>query len=490
MSKNAASDKTYNLSEASEILGISKATVKNWVKLGKLPSISRNPYVFSKEEILAIHKKLDDSVYLKSRRNKTRSSDNYLPKSYIDSSSPNFHIIKSLIRDLESSRIPIWEIISTYARSFCVAKDIPAGVVDSLLGKEPSTLPISLPDKYPLIFVEGEDTLGMLYISLRRLGEKKSTGSYYTPFYVVDRIVNEALSDNVPVGAKIIDPSCGTGNFLLRLPDDLPPENVYGSDIDQTAIAIARINLVLKYNIRTASTLDTIKQNIMLQDFLKNSDKNSFDYIIGNPPWGYVYSKEEQNAIRECFTTYNRTGNPESFSLFIEKSLESVSDKGVVSFLLPESILDVRLHTEIRSLILDKARIRSINYLGEVFDKVQCPCIILTLEKKSSINQPDTVNVSFSKARRSELITEKKFKADSKRLTSGSFHILCDDEDYSVIRKIESVPHFTLKENAEFALGIVTGSNKTLLADSALPGYEPVLTGKDIEKYRIAPAKH
>ena len=95
MSKNAASDKNYNLSEASEILGISKATVKNWVKLGKLPSISRNPYVFSKEELLAIHKKLDDSVYLKSRRNKTRSSDNYLPKSYIDSSSPNFHIIKS-----------------------------------------------------------------------------------------------------------------------------------------------------------------------------------------------------------------------------------------------------------------------------------------------------------------------------------------------------------------------------------------------------------
>jgi type I restriction-modification system DNA methylase subunit len=268
-----------------------------------------------------------------------------------------------------------------------MAKDIPAGVINSLLGKDEGTLPVNLLKEYPLTFVEGEDTLGMLYISLRRLQEKKSTGSYYTPFYVVDRIVNEALPDNVPVGAKIIDPSCGTGNFLLRLPDDLPPENVYGSDIDPMAVAIARINLVLKYSIRTSSTLDTIKQNIMLQDSLKFFSKESFDYIIGNPPWGYVYPKDEQKALKEHFVSYNGTGNPESFSLFIEKSLQMLSDNGVMSFLLPESILDVRMHAAIRSLMLDKAQICSISYLGEVFDKVQCPCIILTLKKKCSKNQ-------------------------------------------------------------------------------------------------------
>ncbi|WP_022765580.1 TaqI-like C-terminal specificity domain-containing protein [Butyrivibrio sp. XPD2006] len=489
MNKNAALNENFNLSEVSEILGISKATVKNWVKLGKLPCISKSPYIFSKEKIMEVHKKLDDSVYLKSRRNKTRINSNYLPGSYIDSSSPNYPIIKSLIRNLESTQIPVWDIISTYARSFCKAKDIPAGVACSLLGKEPSPLPISLLDEYPLMFVEGEDTLGMLYISLRRLGEKKSTGSYYTPFFVVDRIVHEALPETMPFGVKIIDPSCGTGNFLLRLPDEFPPENVYGSDIDPMAVAIARINLVLKYSIRTSSTLDTIKQNIMLQDSLKFFSKESFDYIIGNPPWGYVYPKDEQKVLKEHFVSYNGTGTPESFSLFIEKSLQMLSDNGVMSFLLPESILDVRMHAAIRSLMLDKAQICSISYLGEVFDKVQCPCIILTLKKKCSKNQEDTTKVSFSKTVKSELIIKKSFEAASERLRPSSFHILCDDKDYSLIRKIESVPHFTLKGNAEFALGIVTGSNKTLISDMPLPGYEPIVTGKDIEKYSISAAR-
>ena len=489
MSKKAASNENYNLSEVSEILGISKATVKNWVKLGKLPCISKTPYIFSKDEIQDFYSKLNDSVYLKSRRNKTRINSNYLPGSYIDSSSPNYSIIKALIRDLENTQVPVRDIISTYARSFCKARDIPAGVATSLLGKEPSPLPISLLDEYPLVFVEGEDTLGMLYISLRRLGEKKSTGSYYTPFFVVDRIVHEALPETVPFGAKIIDPSCGTGNFLLRLPDELPPKNIYGSDIDPMAVAIARINLVLKYSVRTSSTLDTIKQNIMLQDSLKFFSEGSFDYIIGNPPWGYVYSKDEQKSLREQFVSYNGTGTPESFSLFIEKSLENLSDNGVMSFLLPESILDVRLHTAIRSLMLDKAHICSINYLGEVFDKVQCPCIILTLKKKSSKDQVNTTKVSFSKSRKSELIIEKSFEAGSDRLSCDSFHILCDDKDFSLIKKIESVPHFTLKGNAEFALGIVTGSNRTLLSNTPLDGYEPVITGKDIEKYSIAPVK-
>ena len=488
MGQNAADNQFYSISEASEILGISKATVKNWVKLGKLSCISRNPYVFSKEEIHSMHKKLDNSEYLKSRRNKTRLSSNYMPKSYINSSSPNYPIIKSLIRDLEVSQVPIWDIISCYARSFFKAKDIPAGVADSLLGDEASDLPFNILNQYPLDYVEGEDTLGMLYISLRRLQEKKSTGSYYTPFYVVDRIVNEGLAKNMQSSAKIIDPSCGTGNFLLRLPGHLPPKNIYGSDIDATAVAIARINLVLKYDVRTSSTLDTIKQNIMLQDFLKNEKNNSYDIVIGNPPWGYVFPKGEYPYIKKNFQSYTGTKMPESFSLFIEKSLRNLSDNGTLSFLLPESVLDVRTHEAIRSLILDESYVVSIDYLGEVFDKVQCPCIILTLRKSGKDDHPGNTEVSFSKIKKSAIVTERAFSADSGRLGRDSFHLLCSDDENKLLEKIESVPHFTLKDNATFALGIVTGSNKTSLSDRPEPGYEVVIKGKDIEKFRINPS--
>ena len=489
MGKKATDNQNLSISEASEILGISKATVKNWVKLGKLPCISKSPLVFSRKDILAMHKKLGHLGYLKSRRNKTRLTANYIPKSYIDSSSPNYPVIKSLLNDPDNAQMKIRDIIGAYARSFCMAKDIPAGVINSLLEKDKGSLPVDLLDEYPLTFVEGEDTLGMLYISLRRLQEKKSTGSYYTPFYVVDRMISEMELTNTPSKAKLIDPSCGTGNFLLRLPKGLPLENIYGSDIDPMAIAIARINMVLKYNIRTASNLDTIKKNILLQDYLKDFSKNSFDCIIGNPPWGFVYSKEERESLNELFESYSGSRNPESFTLFIEKSLDKLSDNGVMSFLLPESVLDVRIHAAIRSLILEKASILSIHYLGEVFDKVQCPCIILTLKKKSSDKERSCTKVSFSRSRKSALITEKSFNADPARLVRESFHLLCDDTDHALLKKIDETPHFTLKGNAMFALGIVTGANRSLLSDTPLPGYEPVITGKEIEKFELLPAR-
>ena len=489
MGKKDLDNETISISKASEILGISEATVKNWVKLGKLSCISRRPYVFLRADIMRLHKTLDTSEYLKSRRNKTRNSENYIPKSYIDSNSPNYPIIKALIGELTGKHINVRDIIHAYARSFCMSKDIPAGVIDSLLGKAQKALPVTFLDEYPLNYIEGEDTLGMLYISLRRLQEKKSTGSYYTPFYVVDKIVVEAFPKDLPSDMKLMDPACGTGNFLLRLPKGLLPKNVYGSDIDPEAVAIARINLVLKYNIRTASNLDTIKSHILLQDFLKNNSGRHFDLMIGNPPWGFVYSKKEQKVLKELFVSYTGDKNPESFSLFIEKSLESLAENGVMSFLLPESILDVRLHTAIRSLMLGKAQVLSIHYLGEVFDKVQCPCVILTLKKTSGKAKDYKTEVSFSKAKKSKLITKKSFTAGSGRLTSSSFQLICDDAEYALLKKIESVPHFTLEGNADFALGIVTGSNKTLLSDTALVGYEPVITGKELTKYSLLPAR-
>ena len=43
-----------------------------------------------------------------------------------------------------------------------------------------------------------------------------------------------------------------------------------------------------------------------------------------------------------------------------------------------------------------------------------------------------------------------------------------------------------LKDNAEWALGIVTGNNKELIADYEAEGYETVVTGKDIAKFSIS----
>ncbi len=526
---------TLRVSDASAILGISQATVRNWAKLGKLNVFSASPLLFLEKDVYALHKELESSGLLRSRRNKTRLTGNLIPKTYIDSASPNYIPVKELLEALTdtdcSGQSLLPSVIRTVAKELLSLRGTPKEISLKLLDQTPFKAPskekgTELNSRFSPSFIPGEDLLGMLYLSLRSLRAKKNTGAYYTPYFVVDRLVS-GIPD-LPL-QRCCDPACGTGNFLIRLPDNLPLECIYGYDIDETAIAIARINVALKYNIQSQRELDTIFTNIRCSDFLgisaalstpENSGNTpSFSVILGNPPWGYVFSKDEISRINESFVSYDGNKTPESFSLFVEKGLEKLKEGGTLSFLLPETILGTDIHKRIRSLILKEAAVTSIIYLGDVFDKVQCPSVILTLSHPTADHsQPlhhnvtgggsqmqgyrlaNTISVSYENHRQIPPKVHNRFQTDGSRISPESFHILCNDTEYALLQKIGSVPHFTLQGNADFALGIVTGANRTLLKDvkdipnasektgAGNQGLEPILKGKDIEKFLIRKA--
>ncbi len=522
-----------NISEASAILGISKATLRNWVKLGKIAPYSHNPLTFSKEEILATHRNLESSSLLKSRRNKSRINSNFIPRSYIDSASANMPVILDLVGMIQDMDIPVMRVISYYAKELMIEAGLGDSIatelirsadMDERLSDEPAEAAgisdsklVEILDQHPMHFFSGEDTLGMLYLSLRLIRDKKSSGSYYTPYYVVDRIIDNIFK-SCDKKDSILDPACGTGNFLLRLAGIVPLEAIRGFDIDENAVVIARINLAMKYKIRTKEKLNALLTNIRSRDFLMPKEKDitgklisdsiTYDIILGNPPWGYSFSGAEAITLSYIYTTFSGGKTPESFSLFIEQGLRRLSPGGTLSFLLPESILEADMHASIREYILENAAVRSLFYLGDIFDKVQCPCVILTVEKApcSPSHEAATdmmketsktcsvtdecaakgsINVSFESLNKNALTRGRSFTASAERLSADSFHILCDDDEYRILEKIRTADCFTLKGNARFCLGIVTGSNKTMLKDSAHEGLEPILKGKDIVKFGV-----
>ena len=59
------------------------------------------------------------------------------------------------------------------------------------------------------------------------------------------------------------------------------------------------------------------------------------------------------------------------------------------------------------------------------------------------------------------------------------------EKERALLEKISAVPHRTLKGNALWALGIVTGDNRRFLADAPEPGAEPILCGSDIHPFAI-----
>ncbi|MBR4670743.1 MAG: N-6 DNA methylase [Butyrivibrio sp.] len=521
-----AEDIILTSKEAAEMLGISRATVANWIKLGKLSGKKEGErYILPLSAVQKAKRSLSSSSLLQSRRNKSLSEKNFIPKSYINTKSPTYNLIKKLISYimLEDPAITVADLITFYALKMLdhsgVDPDIYKKLIYDLIPVKRASFGTDAEyeaeidqhiiiikewedtlNEFPLSYIDGEDTLGMLYISLRRLRDKKSKGAYYTPFYAVDTCLDE-LKDTSLKTSAILDPACGSGNFLIRLPKDVPLKNIYGCDIDHISVCIARINLALKYRLRSSENADILMNNLRAMDFLTDdtagkragfkpfSPKNGFDIIVGNPPWGYSYSSSDIKKLKKNFPSISTSTRPESFALFIEKGLSVLKENGMLTFLLPETILGSDMYLSIRKKILENSRVTGISYLGDIFDKVQCPCVILSMVKKrkdlAAPKNDKAISISFYK-RMAGITQTDSFEASSDRLSESSFHILCDNEDYELINKIESSAHFTLKDKAEFALGIVTGNNKDLLISEHKRGYEPIAKGSDIEPYVIS----
>lgn len=498
-------EKLYNIQDVCELFSISEATVKNWIKLRKLiPNIlENNTPLFSQNYIESVMSELksSSSSTLKSRRNKKFASGSFLYKDYVSKDSINLSNIQELLdfvveNDISLSIENIRYILTDAAIQLYFSKNginspsenflfeyinsnIDLGQFDLLiedllckdkkkalefLNANPSFF------KYKYIYEKNEDILGLLFISLSNLSNRKARGAYFTPTKVVEKIVSNLDLKN----EKIIDPCCGSGNFLLQLPDVVTLGNIYGNDIDKTSIELTRINMYLKYE---PKNLDVLYENFTTSDFLKNNTDIKYRYIIGNPPWGYEFSKEELIDLKKIFVSAD-TKNVESYDVFVEKSLSCLEDDGRLFFVLPEAILNVKTHKTIRQIILDNTSIEYLEYLGNMFDEVQCPSVILKLQKSKKAFSSTGMRV---KTKDSEFVIN-----THRKVSCETFNFNMSDEEYDLYKKImDKENKVFLKNNGVFALGIVTGNNKDYISSIKTEKNEPILKGSDIAKYKI-----
>lgn len=209
-----------NLKEASKLLGISEATVKNWVK-NKTISYSTNN-LFSLEEILNLKSNLEseNSTRLKSRRNKSKIKGIKLSKNYtLDKDLYNFaysifNSIDKVLTDneiklilceyslkliylnlnIENKKIDIENTIflnnlnlfdttlATYKASLSLIEGIDN--IDELILLNKKSLKIKIKKTK-------EDFIGLLYMGLRTLRKRKEAGIYYTPRKVVNKMLEK-----------------------------------------------------------------------------------------------------------------------------------------------------------------------------------------------------------------------------------------------------------------------------------------------------------
>lgn len=519
--------KRLTLKEAAARLGIATATMRNWFKSGRVKNVGTNHEIYFLERDirdLKIGINSGETPYLRSRRNKSAVSYKFVPDGYLLSKMHQelAEQIVKLARDWNRTD-QLLILLELYLRLLVdkdqtIKKQVDGTgcLVEAWLGDQLKLgyyVPI-VEEFYQLIgrvevsygeltklsqlgirYQSGEDILGLVYMGLSSLGSRKIAGSYYTPTKIVDRLIEDSLQYyKAKQNPKVIDPCCGSGNFLLRffykwrhrlgnagysLADSeqiLLQEIITGYDLDPIAVMLTKMNLSLASEY--PEFLDQLQ--IFCEDtLLAKFDGNGYDLVIGNPPWGAQFSPIQLTQLVERYETVANNSGVDSFAVFIEWGILHVVPRGIISYVLPESFLTVGLHKFARELVIEHGQVKEIAQLGTVFSQVNAPVITGIIQKQA---WPAHEHVLIKKNEKNLSLARTYFVNQDLR-----FNVLGTELDYRIIdrfHKLDGVKY--LRGNAEFALGIVTGNNKKHLKKTPISkNSELVITGRDIVSYGI-----
>lgn len=361
--------------------------------------------------------------------------------------------------------------------------------------------------------------------------KRKEQGIYYTPPFIVDYIVKNTLKpilDNCKSVAelkkiKVLDPACGSGSFLIKALeviaekykefgyDDpyvkLPilEENIYGVDLDEQAVEIARLNLLvnsldgrvkmplLSKNIKNGNSLISGTDGELKKIFGKNFRKKKpfnweeefpevfkqggFDVVIGNPPYVNLVNikdVEEREYLKTNFETAKNKSD--LYSFFAEKGTKLLRPNGMLGFIFSNSWLGTDSFSKFREFLVNNTTVTELVKLPpDVFASATVTTVLIFLQKRKAHKDHKVKLLEYVDAKFIELPTSLGYKRIKE---SPGFSFSFEAE---VGFEIPTVP---LGEVAKFSLGIKTSDDERFISDSKKDNNSyKILRGKDVGRY-------
>ena len=218
---------------------------------------------------------------------------------------------------------------------------------------------------------------------------KGDFGQYFTPRPIIEFCVKMMKPEQ---DWDVLDPSCGSGGFLLHALDymrkqagdyyekgtvdyfnywhDFAAKHLFGIEINDEIARVAKMNMIVHDDGHTnVISHDALESIAKMHDHNRGFSENRFDLILTNPPFGSTINLAEKPYLTsfELGHSIDAKGkkkprkNQSSEVLFIERIWQFLKPgTGKAAIVLPDGILTNSSMQYVRDFILEKFQLLAV----------------------------------------------------------------------------------------------------------------------------------
>ncbi|MGC9962597.1 MAG: N-6 DNA methylase [Acidimicrobiales bacterium] len=210
-------------------------------------------------------------------------------------------------------------------------------------------------------------------------------GEVFTRRWVVDLILDlVGYTPDKDLGAQVaVEPSCGTGAFLVPLVRRLIASSTdHGRDLRELGAAVRAFDLLeanaerarkavaevlMCHGLPREKAAQLVTEWVITGDFLLQPyEPASADYVVGNPPYIRLENvpRTTMGAYRRACTTMR--GRADIYVGFIERGLDLLKSGGALSFICADRWMRNQYGADLRELIASSYAVETVISMHDV----------------------------------------------------------------------------------------------------------------------------
>lgn len=313
------------------------------------------------------------------------------------------------------------------------------------------------------------------------------TSIHYTPQYLARTIVENCLNNldlTILNEISILDPSCGSSEFLIEVLKQLKNRNYAGNinikGFDNSKNAIETSRFLLNYENRTQWN-NTLRIDLRVVDDSLMEDWGINDVLLMNPPFTsfeLIKDKEIKATIKSVLNNFVKSGRPNQASAFFLKAINSLSENAVFGCVLPSSIFTLDIYDTLRNHISEISNFKIIGKLGNYVFEDALTDVSIVVGAKNRINfPPKLVWTKNEKGVAQEALRElRKLQANNEIAISKNSYSIYTPDKFPILESSWRI--ISLNENKFIAnLNVYTGARKLVKLQEVFTVYQGALLG-------------